>query len=549
MNIVPLASAIAGPAGTGLFIFLGVVALVLLIACTNVANLMLARSVSRLKELAIRSALGAGGRRILQQLLVESTILSLAGGLLGLLLSGWIVRALVSVMSQFNVPRLAEAHPDARVLVFTLAISLLAGTFFGAVFAFSVDSPKLSETLRESGRPAAEHARGGHSRRVLIVVETAMALILLASAGVLLKSILVMRTAAPGFHSQGVLTVEFWLPQKKFAATLQRIQFFNSVLARAKSVNGIRSVALVADLPLGGGSDSLGFHIAGKPAPGAAFDSLFNVASSGYFRTMGVPVLAGREFTESDSANTAPVAVINRAAAVRFWPGEDPVGKQISLSETDRFTVIGVVGDTRQMSLGMAPRPEFFLNYMQPSFSWPWLVMVARTDGDPARLTGTLKSAVQQVDSDVPVTNILPMDDVLAASMAQPELFAGLLSVFAALALVLAAVGLYGVVSYLVAQRTHEMGIRIALGASRREIFYLVLKQALVLTLCGASLGILCSLGATQLLVHLVPAARPGDPLTLAGVSILFLCVAFAASYLPAWCATKVDPMVALRYE
>jgi putative ABC transport system permease protein len=551
VNIVPLADAMAGGAKTGMFIFLGVVTLVLLIACTNVANLMLARSASRMKEIAVRSALGAGRRRILQQLLTESTVLALAGGLVGLLVSSWMSRALVASLEQFNVPRLADTSTDPSVLAFTFAVSLFTGVFFGAVFAFSVGSPKLNEALRESSRPAAEGARGGRLRSALVIAETAMALVLLAAAGVLLKSILVMRNTAPGFQTHDRLAVEFWLPRKKFANNPQRIQFFKNVVARAEGVRGIHSVAVVADLPLGGGSDSLSFHIAGKPdpAPDESFQSLFNVASPGYFSTMGIPLRAGREFSDYDSANTAPVIVINEAAARRFWPGENPLGRQIRLPDMNALTVVGVVGDTRQLSLGIAPRPEIFLDYMQPTVHWPWLVMVAQTDGDPALLSATLKSALQQVDAEVPVTQILPVDDILALSLAQPQLFAGLLGIFALLALALAAVGLYGVVSYLTAQRTHEMGVRMALGANRRDVLALVLKQALGLTLGGTLIGAFCALGATKLLVHLVPSVRPGDPVTLAAVSAVLLAVALVASYFPARRATRVDPAVALRYE
>ncbi|HEX8879277.1 MAG TPA: ABC transporter permease [Candidatus Acidoferrum sp.] len=551
VNIVPLIDAMAGAVKTGMMIFLGVVGLVLLIACTNVANLMLARGTSRMKEIAVRAALGAERQRILRQLLTESTVLALAGGATGLLASYWISRALVESLKQFNVARLADTHTDTGVLLFTLAVSLVTGIFFGAVFAFSVGSPRLNEALHHSRRQSTDGGRGGRLRGALVVAETAMALVLLAAAGVLLKSVLVMRGTAPGFQTENRLAIEFWLPPKKFSGDSRRIQFFKEALARAEAVHGVHSAALVADLPLGGGFDSLSFHIAGQPdpAPGKPFQSLFNVASPGYFSTMGIPLQAGREFSDDDSADTTPVIVINEAAARRFWPGEPPLGKQISLSGTAMLTVVGVVGDTRQVSLGSAPRPEIFLNYMQSSPEWSWLVMVARTEGGAALLRAALKSAAQQVDPAVPVTRVLPMDEVLALSLAQPELWAGLLAVFAVLAVVLAAVGLYGVVSYLVAERTHEMGIRMALGAKRSDVFSLVVKQGLRLTLGGTLIGIPCALAAAQLLVHLVPNVRPGDPSTLTAVSALLLSVAFAASYIPARRATRVDPIVALRYE
>ena len=550
VNIVPLVDAMAGDAKTGMMIFLGVVSLVLLIACTNVANLMLARGASRMKEIAVRAALGAERQRILRQLLTETTVLALAGGAAGLLASHWISRALVESLKQFDVPRLADTHTDTAVLVFTFAVSLFTGIFFGAVFGFSVGSPRLAEALHQSGHQATGGARGRRLRSGLVVAETAMALVLLASAGVLLKSILVMRRTAPGFHTENRLAIEFWLLPKRFSSDSRRIQFFRLALARAEAVHGVQTAALIADLPLGGGLDSLSFHIAGKldPAPGKPFQSLFNVASSGYFATMGVPIHAGREFSEHDSADTTPVVIINEAARRRFWPDEIPLGKQISL-DANLLTVVGVVGDTRQTSLGVAPRPEIFLNYMQSSPKWSWLVMVARTEGDPAAISAALKSAAQRVDPNVPVTRILPLDDVLALSLAQPQLWAALLAVFASLALALAAVGLYGVVAYLVAQRTHEMGIRMALGANRSDVFSLVVRQGLGLTLGGTLVGMPCALGAARLLVHLVPSVRAGDPATLTGVSALLLSIAFAATYIPARRATRVDPIVALRYE
>ena len=550
VHIVPLVDAMAGDVKTGMMIFLGVVSLVLLIACTNVANLMLARGASRMKEIAVRAALGAERQRILRQLLTETTVLALAGGAAGLLASNWISRALVESLKQFDVPRLADTHTDAAVLVFTFAVSLFTGIFFGAVFAFSVGSPKLAEALHQSGHQAAGGARGRRLRSGLVVAETAMALVLLASAGVLLKSILVMRRTAPGFYTENRLAIEFWLPPKRFSSDSRRIQFFKLALARAEAVHGVHAAALIADLPLGGGSDSLSFHIAGKPdpAPGKPFQSLFNVASSGYFATMGIPIHAGREFSDHDSADTTPAVIINEAARRRFWPGEIPLGKQISLG-ANLLTVVGVVGDTRQTSLGVPPRPEIFLNYMQSSPEWSWLVMVARSEGDPAAISAALKSAAQQVDPNVPVTRILPLDDVLALSLAQPQLWAALLAVFASLAVILAAVGLYGVVAYLVAQRTHEVGIRMALGATRIDVFSLVVGQGLGLTFGGTLVGIPCALGAARLLVHLVPSVRAGDPLTLTGVSALLLSIAFAASYIPARRATRVDPIVALRYE
>jgi putative ABC transport system permease protein len=541
---------------SGLLIFLGVVALVLLIACTNVANLMLARSSARQKEIALRAALGASRARLVKQLLTESTVLALAGGALGLLVASWTVNLLVRMLTKnFQIPRIADTHTDVLVLVFTIALSLLTGIVFGLAPALSSSKPDLNENLRESSRSASGSLRGRRVRSALVITETALALVLLASAGLLLKTLLVMRSTAPGFQTSNLLTADIFLPQPEFTSNIPRMAFFRNALDRVRAVPGIRSAALVADLPLGGGSDGMGFHIVGRPdpAPGVEFDASFNLVSADYFRTVAIPVREGREFTQQDSANTPIVVVINETAARQFWPGESPMGKQISMPLTDKtpqiITVIGVTGDVRQRSLGTASRPEMFLDYMQPSPSWPEAVLVARTAGDPMLLAGTVKTMIASVDHDVPVTAVRTMDDVLSASIAQPQVFALLLGVFAALALALAAIGLYGVISYGVTQRTHEMGIRMALGAGRGDVLRLILRQGLTLAVAGVVIGLGCTLAVSQLLTHLVRSVQPRDPLTLIAVSSVLMGVALAASYIPANRATKVDPVTALRHE
>jgi putative ABC transport system permease protein len=562
-NVMPLTDAIAGEFRIGLLIFLGVVALVLLIACTNVANLMLARNATRQKELAVRAALGASRGRLIQQFLTESTLLALAGGALGLLLANWSARLLVSTLAaHVQLPRLQATHTDAWVLGFTVLVSLATGILFGVLPALNAASPNVNESLRESSRSATESIRGKRIRSVLVITETALALVLLAGAGLLLKSLLIMRGTAPGFRSENLAVVNLSLPRPKFGPELDRVgqdsarvRYFEKILERVTALPGVRAAALVADLPMGGGSDSLSFHIPGRPdpSPKKPFSASFNIVSVGYFRTMETRVLSGREFGEQDSANTPGVIVINDSAARKFWPGEDAVGKQILLptgkDTSVTLTVAGVTGDVRQEDLGTAPRPEIFLNYMQPGPPWPWLALVVRTSAEPAAVSATIKSAVQSVDHDVPVTSVLSMDEVLSHSMAQPRVTTALLGLFAALALVLAAVGLYGVVSYTATQRTHEVGIRMALGAQRGDVLRLILRQGLVLSIAGVVIGLICALGVTRLLTHLIPGVEPGDPLTLTAVSALLLGVALLASYLPAWRATKVDPLVALRHE
>ena len=383
-QVIPLLHAQVGNTRTGLLIFLGVVGLVLLIACTNVANLMLARNMSRRHELALRGALGAGRRRLIQQLLTESVVLALAGGVLGVLLASWTGPLLAAMLAQhLEIPRIENARIDVWVLTFTLVVSLATAMLFGSLHAFPAASPDLNESLRDGTRTTAGSARGRHTRRLLIVTETALALVLLAGAGSLLKSLLTLRTTAPGVTADNVLTASFWLPNRALVNANERLRFYEGVLNGVQRLPATRSAALVADLPLSGAWDSLGFQIPGRTASSAReLEANVNIVSAGYFRTIGTPLRAGREFTTEDSAGTPGVIVINETAARRFWPGEDPLGKQITLSEdavAGTLTVVGVAGDVRQMGLGEPARPEIFLNYMQPGPSWPWLVLVVRT--------------------------------------------------------------------------------------------------------------------------------------------------------------------------
>ncbi len=553
-HVVPLVDALAGDARTGLMIFLGIVALVLLIACTNVANLMLARSASRQRELALRAALGAGRPRLLQQMVIESTALALAGGAVGLLLSSWTARLLVRLLSEsFQIPRLESTSTDGWVLGFALVLSLATGILFGAVFAPLAVARDLHEGLRESGRTAAGGRGGRRLRGALVVTETALALVLLAGAGVLLKHLWVMRNTAPGFETKNMLGVSFALPRNKFANPVERTRFFEALQSRAAALPGVRAAALVANPPMGGGWDQLGFKIPGKtaPQPDGYFRANFNIVSPGYFRTMGIPVRAGREFTPQDGTGL-PAIVINESAA-RLWQGEGALGKTIDLPIDDEksvtLTVVGVTADVRQMGLGVAPRPEVYLSFLQPGPQWSWLALMIRTQGEPAELAGTMRDFARSVDRDVPIAEVRTFDEILSASLAEPRVYTLLLAVFAALALTLATIGLYGVVSYTVAQRTPEMGVRLALGAERGDVVRLVLRQGLGLALTGTAIGLAGALAAMRLITRLIPEAQPGDPLTLAAVCALLIGVALVATYVPARRASRVDPTVALRFD
>jgi len=556
-RVVPLAEALVGKVQTGLVILLGVVTLVLLIACTNVASLLLARSASRQKELALRAALGASRRRLLQQLITESMLLSVAGGALGLLLASGTAHLLARLLAQnFEIPRIESTSMDGWVLGFTLVLSLATGLLCGAVFAPVTAAASLDQSLRESGRTATGGVRGRRLRGALVVIEIALALVLLAGAGVLLRHLWVLRATPPGFAPENVLTASLSLPENRFAEAAVRWSFFEELQTRAATLPGASSAALVSSLPLGNGWDSLQFHIVGRPdpAPDGGFSANFNIVSPGYFRTMGIPVRAGRELTPQDVAGAPGVIVVNETAAHRFWPGESAIGQRIVLPDAGAdgdavLTVVGVTGDVRQMGLGSEPRPEIFLNYLQPAPPWPWLTLVVRTGADPAALAGAVKRLARSIDRDVPLSEVRTLEQVLAASVAEPRVYTLLVGLFAALALTLAAVGLYGVVSYTVTQRTPEMGVRLALGADRAGVVRLVLRQGLGLALAGAAIGLPASLAVTRLLAHWMPGTRPGAPLTFAAVVALLIAVALAATWVPARRASRVDPTVALRWD
>jgi len=572
VNVMPLVDAMAGPSRSGLLMLLAVVGLVLLIACTNVANLLLARGAARQRELRVRAALGAGRGRLVRQLLTESLLLAGLGGALGLVLAQWTGRLLVAILAAtFRIPRIENTGVDGSVFAFTLVVALVTGVLFGVAPALSASSPELTDGLQGATRASTGTARARRLRSSLVVAEFAMALILLGGAGALLKTLVTMRSTQPGFQSDGLVVVDIWLPQPKYATLPPRRQFFDTVLDRLRATPGVRSAAVVADLPLGGGSDGLSFHIAGKadPAPGRMFNAGFNLASTDYFRTMGIPIRAGREFVKEDAANAPGVVVVNEAAAERFWPGERAIGKQILLPgeaadeleehSSDRgpapprtivttLTIVGVAANVHQASLAIAPAPEFYLNTEQANLPWPWLVLAVKTaNADPLALSRTIESISRSADAFVPVQKVRTMDDVLSASMAEPRVYTLLLGGFAALAVVLAAIGLYGVISYGVAQRTREIGIRVALGAARTSILRLVLRQGLVLAAIGAAIGLGGAIAILRALAGVVRGVVPGDATTLALVTLALMAVALAACYVPARRAARVDPMTALR--
>ena len=548
-HIVPLVDALAGPARGPLLIFLGVVALVLLVACTNVANLVLARNASRERELAVRRALGAGRLRLFQQLLTESVLLALAGGAFGLLLANWGSKALVAMLSAgLAVPRIESARIDGPVLGFTLLVSLATGILCGVLPALVAAPRGAATTMRESGRSVVGTAGGRRTRAVLVVIETALALVLLVGAAVLLKGLVALRSAATGFTTGGLVAAQVQLPPRLAEPALRR-EFFSGVLDAAAAIPGVSAAALVSSLPFSGGADSLQFRLADRPGA-KPVSADFNVVSPGYFRALQVPIRRGREFARAEAQ---PVVVVNETAARTFWPGEDAVGKQLTLTGGEgrpvALTVIGVSGDIRQAVLSTTPRAEVFLDCLQPGPDWNGFALVARSAPDATGVIAALRTAVRTVDAGVPVGRVGTMDEVIAGAIAQPRVYTILLGGFAGLALVLAAVGLYGVVSYSVAQRTQEIGVRVALGATRGDVIRLILRQGAGYSLAGIAIGVLGGVGFARVLATLAPDVIAADASTLAGVTILLFGVALAASYIPARRGAAVDPLAALRAD
>ncbi|HVO09839.1 MAG TPA: ABC transporter permease [Vicinamibacteria bacterium] len=567
-HLVPLAEAMAQDVRPGLLLLAGVVLLVLLIACANVAGLMLARGSVRRRELAVRAALGAGRGRLVRQLLVESLVLSLGGGLAALVIGSWTAAGVAAMLAADlrAIPRLETTHTDAWVLAFTLVLSVVTGLVSGAAPAFAAASARGSEALREGQRSGT----GSHAprlRRGLVVAETALALVLLAGGGVLLKALLTLQATPPGFRAGKMLAADLWLPQPRLARLADRARYYEEALARLRALPGVRSAAFVADLPLNGGSDGLGFHITGRPdpAPDQPFQASFNLATAGYFHTMGIPTVAGREFGDRDRAGTPAVVVVNETAARRFWPGRSPLGERIELPLEIRqpeqhehgsgattttlitLTVVGVTADVRQATLALPPRPELFLSAMQAELPWPWTVLVARTARDPETLSGAVRDALLAADPNVPVVRVSTVESILSRSTAEPRVWAVLVGAFAGLALLLAAVGLYGLIAFSVSQRAHEIGVRVALGAARTTIVGMVLKEGLGLSLLGTATGLAGATAATRLLARLAAGVEAHDPWTLSAVTALLLAVGLAASYPPARRAARVDPATTLR--
>lgn len=547
--IVPLHQQVVGKVRTALLVLLGAVGFVLLIACANVANLLLARAASRQKEIAIRTALGASRSRVIRQLLTESVLLALTGGTLGLLLAMWGIDLLMAI-SPSNLPRVDSISVDTRVFGFTLAVSLLTGIIFGLVPAIQASKPDVNEALKEGGRASSV----GHNRfrGVLVVAEVALSLVLLIGAGLMIRSFVRLINESPGLNPENVLTLDVALPRTKYTGP-QQIAIFQQVIERLKALPAVQSAGAVYPLPLSGAEEGMGFGIEGRPpaAPGEAYNTGPRWVSPDYFNVMGIALLRGRELTEQDGSNSPRVVVINEAMAARYFPDEDPLGKRVAFDQTDGAPnwreIVGVVRDVKHSAVDSDPKPEIFFPFTQfPIF---FMTMVVRTTGDPLNLVAAARSEVLAVEKNQPISNVHTMEELLSNSIAQRRFNMLLLSIFAGVALLLAAVGIYGVMSYSVAQRTHELGVRMALGAQTSHVLALVVRQGMALALAGVGIGLAAAFALTRLLASLLYGVSATDPLTFSVIALVLASVAFVACYLPARRATKVDPMIALRYE
>jgi putative ABC transport system permease protein len=544
----PLAEVLLGPVRPAMLLIAGAVGLLLLIACGNVANLLLARSTARQREFAVRSALGASRGRMIRQTLTESVVLSLAGGVIGILGAIWLVRLLPAI-GPSSLPRLNEIQINTTVLLFTAGISLLTGLVFGLIPALQTSGRTFTDALKASARNTAS----GSQRRtgsILVVCEVAMSLTLLVGAGLLLKSFWLLTQVNPGFQTTSIVTATLGLNIPAYTEEAKRFRFWQEFETRAAALPGVESVGATSELPLNGEHNDSSFYIDGRTyAPSEFDDANFREVSNSYFATMRIPLLSGRTFAAQDTANSPGVVVVNDAFATQYFKDQNPIGKRLRFASASKpdVEIIGVVGNIHHESLSDSRNPEMYVPFAQDPTAQ--MHIVVRAAANPETLATALKEIVTNIDNDETLSDFRTLDAIRDASIAQPRFSTQLLGTFAALALVLAAVGLYGLMAYSVTQRINEIGIRIALGATRADILNLVLRRGALLALSGIAIGLVASVALSHLLSSFLFGVRPTDPLTFSAVAATLAAVALAASYIPAHRATRVDPNTCLRHE
>ncbi len=549
--LVTLRDDLIGPARPALMILLGAVGLLLMIACANVANILLARGAARQKEIAVRSALGAGRARLVRQFLTESILLAAAGGVLGIGLAYAGLHPLRALLPEGMLGN-GALKLDPRVLAFTTLVSLASGILFGLFPALHLSGARaLDGMLKEQGRGSSGGMRAHRARSALVAIEVALAAVLLVGAGLLIRSFSRLLAVSEGFQAERVLSLRLSLSEARYPAPGDRARFVTRTLESIAGLPGVGSAAVVSRLPLNPGNSTRSVDIKGRtstqddPAPD------YLVTSPDYFRAMGIRLLSGRAFTERDDASAPPVILVNQSMARVFWPGRNPVGEFVTVGgcgkENEWCQVVGVVEDVHQHNLDQSPRPAVYVPYARDP--WPFMVFVVRTSTEPAAAASAVQSAIHSIDRDQPLYGVRSMEEVVSASRSPRRLRMLLLSLFAALALALACVGIYGVMAYLVAQRAHEIGIRMALGADRKDVLGLIVGQGLKLSLAGVAAGLLLAAGLSRFLSTVLYGVGTTDAPTFAGVAALLIALAAAASYLPAWRASRVDPVTALRAE
>ncbi len=563
--VTPLKENVVGKIQTPLLMLLGAVGFVLLIACANVAHMLLARTADRQKEIAVRTALGAGRTRVIAQFLTENLLLALLGAAAGLLLALSGTKALVA-LSPAYIPRVELVGVDTRVVLFLLGITVLTAVVFGLAPAMHAAAGNLSDALKEGGRGDSDSTRRNRLRSFLVASEFALAFMLLIGAGLMIRSFSALQSVDPGFNPHNVLSMVVSVEGTKEAEPNRRAVFYRELLHQVQTLPGVTSASAINHLPLAGDMWDRSFAIEGraKPRPGEAPDAVYRIVMPGYFQTMRLPLRRGRAITTRDDTRAPGVVVINERAALEYWPGEDPIGKRIAIHNEEGqpmwLTIIGIAVNAKQLDWAAKPYPEVYLSALQnhdflgeggayTTGHMSYITLVVRTIGNPADLAPSVKQTVWSVDRNLPISDVLTMDRVVADANAQPRFEMLLLGVFAAIALVLAAVGIYGVISYSVARRTREIGIRISLGASRTDVLRMIARQAMAPALAGAVVGLAGALLVSRLMAKMLYGVRPTDPVTFAGVAIVLGLAALLATCVPARRATRIEPMVALRNE